>query len=385
MVRKIGLMLCISMMAATLPTVNGQNLEFFFTSLVDRAYPFEQEEVVNQEDVSANMMQGWIEAALPWEIWDNDRIFEKDEDVLVQEVDPVIPVVNYKEYQDEYFTGIPKDHFVTIQNDVPVIDMETVKSYYDSSLIQNFAKTVSLYNYDSESMEPSPEYINGEAFMAQDLTLSNEQLKGTEGPAVLIFHTHAHEGFVGKEEFGILDVAEYLEQILEQEYGINVLHHKAVYDEGGVNGAYTRMGEDISQVLAENPSIRVAIDMHRDGVGEDTKLVTNVDGKDVAQIMLVTGVSRSYDENGKLQEISYLPNENLDSVLAMGFQMKMASDVLYPGFMRPLYLSCWRYSTYMLPRSMLLEVGAQTNTLEEAKAAMEPFAKLLVAILQKEA
>ena len=56
MVRKIGLMLCISMMAATLPTVNGQNLEFFFTSLVDRAYPFEQEEVVNQEDVSVNIM-----------------------------------------------------------------------------------------------------------------------------------------------------------------------------------------------------------------------------------------------------------------------------------------------------------------------------------------
>ena len=143
------------------------------------------------------------------------------------------------------------------------------------------------------------------------------------------------------------------------------------------------MGEDIQKVLDENPSIKIAIDMHRDGVGEDTRLVTSVDGKDVAQVMLVTGVSRSYDENGELQVIEYLPNENLDSVLALGFQMKMASDVLYPEFMRPLYLSCWRYSTYMLPRSMLLEVGAQTNTLEEAKAAMEPFAKLLVGILQR--
>ena len=150
-----------------------------------------------------------------------------------------------------------------------------------------------------------------------------------------------------------------------------------------VNGAYTRMGADIEQVLAENPSIQVMIDMHRDGVAEDTRLVTKVNEKDTAQIMLVTGVSRTFDENGDLQVIDYLPNENLNSVLALGFQMKMASDVLYPDFMRPLYLSCWRYSTYMMPRSMLLEVGAQTNTLEEAKAAMEPFAELLVGILQE--
>lgn len=380
--RKIGLMLCVSMMVAALPTASEQSLEVFFTSLIDTAYPFGQGEDRNEgESVSVKMMEGWIEVSLPWEMVDSNAEMEEEEVFWVQEVDPVIPVVK----QDEYFAGLPEDHFVTIQNSAQKIDMETVKTYYNADLIQNFNKTVRLYNYDSESMEPRADYINGEAFMAQDLTLKEEELKGTEEPKVLIFHTHAHEGFVGKEEFGILDVGEYLEQILEQQYGINVLHHEAVYDEGGVNGAYTRMGEDIEQVLAENPSICVAIDMHRDGVGEDTRLVTNVDGKDVAQVMLVTGVSRSFDENGELQMISYLPNDNLDSVLSLGFQMKMASDVLYPGFMRPLYLSCWRYSTYMLPRSMLLEVGAQTNTLEEAKAAMEPFARLLVAILQGEA
>lgn len=380
--RKIGLMLCVSMMVAALPTASEQSLEVFFTSLMDTAYPFGQGEDRNEgESVSVKMMEGWIEVSLPWEMVDSNAEMEEEEVFWVQEVDPVIPVVK----QEEYFAGLPEDHFVTIQNSAQKIDMETVKTYYNADLIQNFNKTVRLYNYDSESMEPRADYINGEAFMAQDLTLKEEELKGTGEPKVLIFHTHAHEGFVGKEEFGILDVGEYLEQILEQQYGINVLHHEAVYDEGGVNGAYTRMGEDIEQVLAENPSICVAIDMHRDGVGEDTRLVTNVDGKDVAQVMLVTGVSRSFDENGELQMISYLPNDNLDSVLSLGFQMKMASDVLYPGFMRPLYLSCWRYSTYMLPRSMLLEVGAQTNTLEEAKAAMEPFARLLVAILQGEA
>ena len=378
--RKIGLMLCLSMMVAGLPAAENQNMEAFFTSLVDTAYPFGQEGLwLTKEGVSVQLMEGWIEAALPWEMSESQELEEEVELIIEHEVDPVIPVAS----QEEYFAGLPEDLFVTIQGDAQGVDVSTLRGYYDQALISNFDKMVRLYNYDSESMEPSPEFIDGAAFMAQDLSLEDEELKGTEGPVVLIFHTHAHEGFVGKEEFGILDVGDYLEQILEKQYGINVLHHEAVYDEGGVNGAYTRMGEDIQKVLDENPSIKIAIDMHRDGVGEDTRLVTSVDGKDVAQVMLVTGVSRSYDENGELQVIEYLPNENLDSVLALGFQMKMASDVLYPGFMRPLYLSCWRYSTYMLPRSMLLEVGAQTNTLEEAKAAMEPFAKLLVGILQR--
>ena len=367
--RKIGLMLCLSMMVAGLPAAENQNMEAFFTSLVDTAYPFGQEGLwLTKEGVSVQLMEGWIEAALPWEMSESQELEEEVELIIEHEVDPVIPVAS----QEEYFAGLPEDLFVTIQGDAQGVDVSTLRGYYDQALISSFDKTVRLYNYDSESMEPSPEFIDGAAFMAQDLSLEDEELKGTEGPVVLIFHTHAHEGFVGKEEFGILDVGDYLEQILEKQYGINVLHHEAVYDEGGVNGAYTRMGEDIQKVLDENPSIKIAIDMHRDGVGEDTRLVTSVDGKDVAQVMLVTGVSRSYDENGELQVIEYLPNENLDSVLALGFQMKMASDVLYPGFMRPLYLSCWRYSTYMLPRSMLLEVGAQTNTLEEAKAAMEP-------------
>ena len=376
--RRVVLALCISMLLAALPMAKDDSMQSFFVSLMDMAYPFGQAKAwITEEGVSAELMEGWVDAVLPWE---SEGWAGTGDDGDDPEMDPVIQVTK----QEEYFAGIPQDHFVTVQQAAEVESIAELKPYYNQELIQNYEKTVSLYNYDSDSMRPSPEFINGEAFMAADLTLEDEVLKQSEKPVVLIFHTHAHEGFIGKEEFGILDVGDYLEQILEEQYGISVLHHKAVYDEGGVNGAYTRMGEDVAQVLEENPSIQVAIDMHRDGVGEDTRLVSNVNGKEVAKIMLVTGVSQTFDENGDLQVIDYLPNENLDSVLALGFQMKMASDTLYPGFMRPLYLSCWRYSTYMLPRSMLLEVGAQTNTLEEAKAAMEPFAELLVSILQEE-
>lgn len=379
--RKVVLALCVSMLVAALPMAQEENMQSFFVSLVDMAYPYEQaERWITDGGVSEGLMESWVEAVLPWEAPRQSGTGDDGDD---PEMDPVIPVSK----QEEYFAGIPQDHFVTVQQEVReagTASISALRPHYNQELIQNYEKTVSLYNYDSDSMRPSSEFINGEAFMAADLTLPDEVLKQTEEPVVLIFHTHAHEGYIGHEEYGILEVGDYLEQILEEDYGIATLHHKGIYDEGGVNGAYTRMSADIAQVLEEYPSIQVVIDMHRDGVGESTRLVKNVNGKDVAQVMLVTGVSRTFDENGDLQVIDYLPNENLDSVLALGFQMKMAADTLYPGFMRPLYLSCWRYSTYMKPRSMLLEVGAQTNTLEEAMEAMEPFAELLVAVLQQE-
>lgn len=369
--RKVVLSLGIFILAAIIIRSYEDDMKDFCISLMDMAYPFEQARSWQEEAGSSEeVMEGWIEAALPW------NAEPEGQEETPEELDPVIQVSE----QEETFTGIPQDHYVTIQGAGGAVDLAELEKRYDENLISNYQKTVSLYNYDSDTMKPSPDFIDGEAFMAEELTLDPVE----EGPVVLIFHTHAHEGYIGKEEFGILDVGDCLEQILEEQYGIEVLHHTAIYDAEGVNGAYTRMSEDITKVLEENPSIQVAIDMHRDGVGETTRLVTNVDGRDVAKIMLVTGVSRSFDENGVLQPIEYLPNENLHTVLSLGFQLKMACDAAYPGFMRPLYLSSWRYSTYMLPRSMLLEVGAQTNTLEEAKAAMEPFARVLMAVLTQE-
>ena len=80
--------------------------------------------------------------------------------------------------------------------------------------------------------------------------------------------------------------------------------------------------------------------------------------------------------------ISYLPNPNLQDNLAFSFHTKMAADLLYPGYMRQMYLKAYRYSTFMLPKSLLLEVGAEGNTLQEAKDAMEPFADILNRVLQ---
>ena len=134
---------------------------------------------------------------------------------------------------------------------------------------------------------------------------------------------------------------------------------------------------DIQRILEENPSIEVVIDLHRDGVGETTHLVTEVNGKQTAQIMFFNGLSKTR-ANG---EIDYLANTYIQEILAFSLQMQVASYEKYPGFARRIYLRGYRYNMHFMPKSLLVEAGAQTNTVEEMKNAMEILAELLNGVL----
>ena len=139
----------------------------------------------------------------------------------------------------------------------------------------------------------------------------------------------------------------------------------------------------MEQILAENPSIEVVIDLHRDGVADTTRLATNINGVDMAQVMFFNGLCR-LNKNGTTQAISGLENPYLKENLAFSLQMKKAADALYPGFSRKIYLNAYRFSLHMLPRSTLIEVGAQTNTKAEIWNAMEPLAKTLASVLTEQ-
>ena len=129
--------------------------------------------------------------------------------------------------------------------------------------------------------------------------------------------------------------------------------------------------------MDDNPSIQVVIDLHRDGIAETTHLVTEQNGKQMAKIMFFNGLCYS-TSTGTLA--SY-PNPYLDQNLALSFQMQLAANEYYPDFTRRIYLKAWRYNMHFCPKSMLIEVGAQTNTLEEAMNAMEPLADILDKVL----
>ena len=202
---------------------------------------------------------------------------------------------------------------------------------------------------------------------------------------VLIYHTHGSEAFVdsrpGVTEDTIIGVGDELTRILEEKYHIKVYNDRNVYDM--VNGtldrsyAYNLSREGAKKVLAENPSIEVAIDLHRDGVAESTRLVTEIDGKPTARIMLLNGVSRLNTKG----DIEYLHNPYRQTNLAFSFQMYVEGKKLYGDYLRKIYIRGYRYNLDLLPRTALIEVGAQNNTVEEEKNAMEPLADILYKVL----
>ena len=145
----------------------------------------------------------------------------------------------------------------------------------------------------------------------------------------------------------------------------------------GRDDAYAKAGPAVEQILKENPGIEIVIDLHRDGVAEGTRLVTDVQGKQTASIMFFNGLSRT-TKNG---DISYLPNPYIQDNLAFSLQMQIAAQEYYPGFSRRIYLKGYRYNMHYCPKTLLVEAGAQTNTVQEIMNAMEPLADLIAKVV----
>lgn len=224
--------------------------------------------------------------------------------------------------------------------------------------------------------------LNAGTFLEKDLTLERDSAQ----PQILIYHTHSQEGFAdsveGDVNTTVIGVGEHLAQILRDQYGYQVIHNMDSFDlVDGVldrSKAYDYALPVIQQILEENPSIQVVIDLHRDGVNEDTRLVTDVNGVPTAKVMFFNGLSKTAEDG----ELGYLPNPYIEDNLAFSFQMEYEAKQYFPDFTRCIYLKGYRYNLHLRPRSVLLEVGAQTNTVEEAMNAMDPFAYILNKVLQ---
>lgn len=253
---------------------------------------------------------------------------------------------------------------------VSALDLSDKKLKDYEYLLSNF------YTVDG-STSVSKKDLNAKKLLAKDMKID----KSTKGPKILIYHTHSQEDFKdskkGDQSTTVMGMGEYLSEILNQTYGIETMHHEGVYDlidgEMDRSKAYQLAEKNVSKILKENPSIEIVIDLHRDGVGNSTHLVTEIDGKPTAQIMFFNGMSRT-KANG---DISYLANPYIEDNLAFSLQMQIAAAKLHPGFTRRIYLKSYRYNLHLKPKSLLIEAGAQTNSVEEMRNAMEVLAEVL--------
>jgi stage II sporulation protein P len=268
---------------------------------------------------------------------------------------------------------------VNVQTEAqPVMEDIPLEKFQDYDFVINSYFTV------DQTTTISSEQLNGTALVTKDLRMTTT----ADQPQILIYHTHSQEAFAdsrdGETADTVVGVGEYLTSLLQDTYGYQVIHVTDVFDvvDGSLDRskAYSIAREKISRILEENPSIEVVIDLHRDGVAENRHLVTDLNGKPTAQIMFFNGLSRT-TKNG---DISSLPNPYIEDNLAFSLQLHLMADKYYPGLARTIYLKGYRYNLHLRPKSLLVECGAQTNTVEEERNAMEPLADILDKVLKGE-
>lgn len=262
---------------------------------------------------------------------------------------------------------------------VTAIDLDKLRDY-------DYLRT-QFYIVDADTgLLPSD--VDSDTFLAADLTLDTE----LDGPKVLVFHTHSNEMYADSNPDdpmdGVFGAGALLADILTHQYGLETLHHTGRYDivdgKSQIPGAYERMEPAITQILRDNPSIQLVIDLHRDGLREGVPpMVTDIDGKRTARIMFLNGMCRLRSQ-GVLTPVAGLANPYLSENMALSFQLQLEANHLYPNLTRKVYLKAYRYSLHMLPKSMLVEVGAQNNTKAEAFNAMPPLAEVIARVVKGE-
>lgn len=199
-----------------------------------------------------------------------------------------------------------------------------------------------------------------------------------DSPTVLILHSHATESYAGTEDFRSLDdrenmiaIGQEISRVLENN-GIHVLHDKTYHDHPDYDTSYTNARNTIRSYLAQYPSIRMVLDIHRDASDAATgQLITSatVGGQKSAQLMMVVGT----DARG-----NYHPDwqENLSLALKLTALLETEN----PGVSRPIHLRSERFNMDLTAGSLLVEVGAAGDTLAEAKIAANALAQAILSL-----
>lgn len=204
-----------------------------------------------------------------------------------------------------------------------------------------------------------------------------------QSPAVLILHTHTTESYSKTaqrytetsqyrtldERYNMLSIGDAVAHILE-ENGIGVIHDRQIHDYPSYNGAYVHARESAERILAQYPSIRLVLDLHRDALEKNGEQIRPVMGREAcAQLMLVAGTNVSRQSHSDWQE-------NLALALKLHVQLQRQ----FPGIMRPVNLRSQRFNQDLSPGALLVEIGAAGNTHEEAMEAARRLAQAVVSL-----
>jgi len=213
---------------------------------------------------------------------------------------------------------------------------------------------------------------------SEDDEIKTSETVVTGDPLVIIYHTHSSESYMPysesnyhreAEEGTVRDVGDILENELKKK-GINVIHDKTVHDRPSYNESYTRSLETIQKLVKQYPSALYIIDLHRDAAPADAsegKLV-EIDGQRVAKFSLVVGKA----------------NENYGSLINFAKEVSSKAGELYDGYGGAIIEKDYNYNQFVADNALLLEVGNNKNSIEEARLCGKYFADALAAVISEQ-
>lgn len=205
-----------------------------------------------------------------------------------------------------------------------------------------------------------------------------QQIVVTGDPLVIIYHTHSSESYMPytesnyhreAEEGTVRDVGNVLESELKKK-GINVIHDKTIHDRPSYNESYSRSLTTIQSLVKQYPTAVYIIDLHRDAAASSVTegKYIEIDGKRVAKFSMVVGTQ----------------NENYVELYEFADNVKNTAESMYKGFGGAVIEKDYQYNEYVSNRALLLEVGNNKNTIEEARACGKYFAEILASIIKEE-
>lgn len=271
---------------------------------------------------------------------------------------------------DSDFTATPDDIRKLTEKYIQKADKDKKDGSISEQTYKNSGVTDSYGNVRIKNINDTK--VSIKKLLSEKADLS---IKDKSKPAVLIFHTHTTEryqiidrnfyaaGYTSRSEDPSQNMVRVGDAICEQleKAGYSVIHDTNIYDKK-YNGAYNRSRVQIEKYLKEYPSIQVVLDIHRDAIelnnGTKIKPVANIKGKKCAQVMIISGCQEK--GNG----ISGFDDWRYNLTFAVQLQNKM--ETLFPGLTRPLYFCPRKYNMDTAHCSLLIEMGSDANTLDEA-------------------
>ncbi len=243
-------------------------------------------------------------------------------------------------------------------------DGKIVETQYGKANATNVYKNICVKNATATKS------INIEKVLKEPVDL---QTVDKNQPAVLIFHTHTTEGYelldrgfytnsyTGRGENtskNMVRVGDEIAKMLE-EAGYKVIHDTEIHDKK-YTGAYDHSKKSVEAYLKKYPSIQVVLDIHRDAIhlsnGNKIKPTAEINGKKAAQIMIITGA-----EEGKVTDFP-----DWEYNLRFALKLQQTCETMYPGLMRPVFFAQRKYNMNLSHCNLLLEMGSDANTLDEA-------------------